>query len=276
MKAESLPDGSYRIELDEPPVSIEFYDRACTDVDCPCRDATLVCDCDGLGFEVDTDVDHWRLQAVKPDRSDVRELAEALLQGVVQTVGRQIKWKFEQKYADQRVEAHRMPAQAVRGGEVISLLQVVSGTPRPTEEFGVSYGLFEVDGRSFVTDVYYCANPKCGCREAHPMFLEFWSDPKAKIEGQVGILHLSWGFDGRTEILEKEHLSQEQAEHLIRAWTRKHPKMDTFKAEYAQAKQIGRRSLRDAAPAPAASAKPGRNDPCPCGSGKKYKRCCGA
>ena len=21
-------------------------------------------------------------------------------------------------------------------------------------------------------------------------------------------------------------------------------------------------------------AKPGRNDPCPCGSGKKYKRCC--
>jgi len=22
------------------------------------------------------------------------------------------------------------------------------------------------------------------------------------------------------------------------------------------------------------SSKPGRNDPCPCGSGKKYKRCC--
>ncbi len=25
-----------------------------------------------------------------------------------------------------------------------------------------------------------------------------------------------------------------------------------------------------------AQTKPGRNDPCPCGSGKKYKRCCGA
>jgi uncharacterized protein YecA (UPF0149 family) len=23
------------------------------------------------------------------------------------------------------------------------------------------------------------------------------------------------------------------------------------------------------------SAKVGRNDPCPCGSGKKYKKCCG-
>jgi uncharacterized protein YecA (UPF0149 family) len=29
------------------------------------------------------------------------------------------------------------------------------------------------------------------------------------------------------------------------------------------------------APAPAAvSTKAGRNDPCPCGSGKKYKKCC--
>jgi hypothetical protein len=27
---------------------------------------------------------------------------------------------------------------------------------------------------------------------------------------------------------------------------------------------------------PAAAAKAGRNDPCPCGSGKKYKKCCGA
>ncbi len=28
------------------------------------------------------------------------------------------------------------------------------------------------------------------------------------------------------------------------------------------------------APLPAASTKIGRNDPCPCGSGRKYKRCC--
>jgi preprotein translocase subunit SecA len=38
------------------------------------------------------------------------------------------------------------------------------------------------------------------------------------------------------------------------------------------------RSLRTAAApalAPAMKAKVGRNDPCPCGSGKKYKKCCG-
>ena len=34
--------------------------------------------------------------------------------------------------------------------------------------------------------------------------------------------------------------------------------------------------LQADAPAAPAAAGPGRNDPCPCGSGKKYKKCCGA
>ncbi|MBK1707338.1 SEC-C metal-binding domain-containing protein [Halochromatium glycolicum] len=29
-------------------------------------------------------------------------------------------------------------------------------------------------------------------------------------------------------------------------------------------------------PVPITSTKVGRNDPCPCGSGKKYKKCCGS
>ena len=38
------------------------------------------------------------------------------------------------------------------------------------------------------------------------------------------------------------------------------------------------KELAEAAPAkPVGEKKPkiGRNDPCPCGSGKKYKKCCG-
>jgi hypothetical protein len=36
------------------------------------------------------------------------------------------------------------------------------------------------------------------------------------------------------------------------------------------------RELRQQAPAAPRPAKVGRNDPCPCGSGKKFKKCCGA
>ena len=33
--------------------------------------------------------------------------------------------------------------------------------------------------------------------------------------------------------------------------------------------------IKTSAPQPEKQKKVGRNDPCPCGCGKKYKRCCG-
>jgi len=49
------------------------------------------------------------------------------------------------------------------------------------------------------------------------------------------------------------------------------------KAEFVrhEGSWIYTRSVREGpAPFKAAAPKPGRNDPCPCGSGKKYKHCC--
>jgi len=48
-----------------------------------------------------------------------------------------------------------------------------------------------------------------------------------------------------------------------------------------EAAQAGSRSLPPSIAGPAmpvrhSQVKPGRNDPCPCGSGKKFKKCCGA
>lgn len=37
-----------------------------------------------------------------------------------------------------------------------------------------------------------------------------------------------------------------------------------------------RRPVRLAPPPATAAPKPGRNQPCPCGSGRKFKRCCGS
>ena len=81
------------------------------------------------------------------------------------------------------------------------------------------------------------------------------------------------------------------------AWWKEHRRdLEMFKDRYREVKQIGQRSLRArpsrrlAAPSatsssisedvslddrPAGNVKVGRNAPCPCGSGKKYKKCCG-
>jgi preprotein translocase subunit SecA len=43
-----------------------------------------------------------------------------------------------------------------------------------------------------------------------------------------------------------------------------------------QAEEIGGQRTEPAAPVRREGKKVGRNEPCPCGSGKKYKKCCGA
>jgi preprotein translocase subunit SecA len=46
--------------------------------------------------------------------------------------------------------------------------------------------------------------------------------------------------------------------------------------ELDQARMAGSGDLQTVQQVVRGAAKIGRNDPCPCGSGKKYKKCCGA
>ncbi|MBR3997929.1 MAG: SEC-C domain-containing protein [Clostridia bacterium] len=52
------------------------------------------------------------------------------------------------------------------------------------------------------------------------------------------------------------------------------PNEDIRKDMLAQLAEL-KKEMPTNSPAPAKKVKVGRNDPCPCGSGKKYKKCCG-
>lgn len=49
--------------------------------------------------------------------------------------------------------------------------------------------------------------------------------------------------------------------------------LDTYIRQYIEAHDTRWAAAQDAR---TAMSKAGRNDPCPCGSGKKFKHCCGA
>jgi len=73
--------------------------------------------------------------------------------------------------------------------------------------------------------------------------------------------------------------SDEAREHAARFWPGQEPPRDDLLAEACWAVQDLRVYWVDHAPRPAmrrVEPAPGRNDPCPCGSGKKYKKCHGA
>lgn len=83
--------------------------------------------------------------------------------------------------------------------------------------------------------------------------------PKAAI---AGIMELAAFADGRATLNETE---QDR-------WNREAPALVPI---WVQLLHEWRMENDEHKPASAKSEKVGRNDPCPCGSGKKYKKCCG-
>jgi preprotein translocase subunit SecA len=82
--------------------------------------------------------------------------------------------------------------------------------------------------------------------------------------------------DEVTDLIFKVRLTQAAEEELKDIWSESEARHDEYDATRSQmeAGVAGSMSREAQKPIKRAAPKVGRNDPCPCGSGKKYKRCC--
>ncbi len=169
---------------------------------------------------------------------------------------------------------------------------------------GCSYRFFHKE-REYLVEDTYCPNPNCSCAEVH---VKFWECITRAHDGSqrvtleqcfVGKVTLK----GRIEIVETGACEVAAAEQILSVWWKRYRHdLPMLKGRYQDVKEIGQRSLDAQAPPLAGlgtppddpmrfdqslgsdqvlreppqggQVRPGRNDPCPCGSGKKYKNCC--
>jgi hypothetical protein len=148
---------------------------------------------------------------------------------------------------------------------------------------------FTCNGREYLVEDSYCPNPDCRCREVHLLFLEWIAEGEGTAE-RVTIRDRFMGrvsLDGRLDVVERHGCTREAAKELLSAWWERFgDDLDMLESRYKTIKEIGRRSLarrpqkpiravRHRADRAGPKSRPTRNAPCPCGSGKKYKKCCG-
>jgi hypothetical protein len=150
------------------------------------------------------------------------------------------------------------------------------------------FDCYVLDGKQYQVDTLFSVEPDRPCTEAVLSVLEWSEDRKRAEERGDARLPLETmmprGFEGRG-------LSSEAFVHLYLEWRRRNvPAEERIVELRDMTRQRGlelhqlveRRRARNASrnppPSPPAAslAGVGRNEPCPCGSGKKYKRCCGA
>lgn len=139
--------------------------------------------------------------------------------------------------------------------------------------------------------------PDCTCAEAGLWLYRLSDDAiPAHAPAKCAVFLRHDYTNGKTGV-EEANPGSPAAGRLMQALRAAHPDLgQTLRQRHGQLQQLGRRllpkrpfsylvgdgldadeSLFPAAAAPAVPRSPqvGRNDPCPCGSGKKFKKCCG-
>jgi hypothetical protein len=163
---------------------------------------------------------------------------------------------------------------------------------------------FSLGTERWMVDDQYCVQPGCNCTEAGLALYRLNDDATpAKAPTKCAVFLRNNYMNGKTEV-EEAHPGSPAMEQLMQALRATHPELgQTLCQRHGQLKQLGRRLIpksrrrskrpfsyllgdgldADELPIPTASApaatrapQVGRNDPCPCGSGKKFKKCCGS
>ncbi|MHB0958867.1 MAG: SEC-C metal-binding domain-containing protein [Pirellulaceae bacterium] len=181
-------------------------------------------------------------------------------------------------------------------GALVSYARILSGKSLSaggnTYTFDARY-----QGREFLVDDRYCPNPHFDCQAVHLEFFEAVSQGNGKQRIYQRFLGRVT-FAGQLTVEETFKGSRSEANAVLSAWWKQYSQELKMLADrYRDVKKIGQRSL-DTQPSrgladtrqgiaspftrdmlwndpPTANVKVGRNAACPCGSGMKYKRCCG-
>lgn len=134
----------------------------------------------------------------------------------------------------------------------------------------------EIDGvEKWFFDDQYCSNPKCLCNEAVLTFFKIDAAKKTQPAFAVRMNLKDFKYEVKFNKCDEIKISD-----VIRYLHNDRPEVFTIlKRRYTEIKNASRevikkfgKELKKEVPS---TEKVGRNDPCPCGSGKKYKKCCG-
>lgn len=236
----------------------------CSNPECPCREMSLeICSVRRLGSEKPT---HGTaiLHATYFVESDRIEIANA---SPMSFAADDATWILEHLRADHldwlRERWNRGRAQLTDEPDGLPA-DWEPGTLVPYDEvFRVDWDLTIVhEKRTYFVVDQYCPNPNCTCDRVVAAFYDLTDD--GRHVGSVEALLR----DGRKVKINGEPLTSllwnaVLDQHGVKELRRRHSRI----------LDVVERSAPIAEPARAAK-KIGRNDPCPCGSGKKYKRCC--
>ena len=286
------PDIAAQVRFNNHPSAFVVIDEYCLNPECDCRDVTLeFYEVEGiefkkLYFKILVNVDTWEMKDhhIFIQDSGCEQMIEEFIRDVDKPTKSRIKKRFEagKQYGGDQLRQDLDPT-AYKHGDLVLYCDVFNSP---------LYHLFTFDygcDNYYVLD-RYCISPGCKCKEVHLEFhIKEKNDTayrlmfgvmlslktgKYRIEGKYGnlsnkqIKEIYLHFMDKICSIKKENdldfmLLKDRYNHMKKVNLLQH-------SAEAESSDRSRQSSKKAV-----TVKAGRNEPCPCGSGKKYKKCCG-
>jgi hypothetical protein len=138
--------------------------------------------------------------------------------------------------------------------------------------------IFDLSGTRYWARDLYCINPGCTCREITISFAAFDEGDNPKELGAVRIDLNKFRIEGIAPV----GASEKELTQIWQKFQKQARVKQIIKTRQKEMKIIGpeiaklsrKNKSKDLESVSKAKSKIGRNAPCPCGSGKKYKKCC--
>ena len=268
----------FRFKLDQGALAgITFHATvsACGNPCCPCSHLTISCTRDDApGEPLNFNIDVCTRQLKPSDHSTPEE--EALGQAfIAEAQSAEWKWLWERFLAFKREQMEtmnldtlevRFPDDAMDGG-MIGYAELFPWARQLN---------FTIDGEEWSADDQYCIRLGCKCKQSGLSFVRVppSESPVKELKPDV-FLRFDYSSDKIVGV-EETQPGTPSPKALMQALRSAQPDLvKTLSHRHWQMTQLAKRLLSPPAPQ-VASPRPGRNDPCPCGSGKKFKKCCGA
>jgi hypothetical protein len=286
----------------EQPFSVEKL--LCDNPDCLCNEISFsfkgadnnsAPHADTFSFSLRLDLTCWQ-EKKRPNRPvHIDKLAEEFITNLTETD----KQKYQKIYDDskntkRRIANYRFDQEDINVGILIPYIQILRDDS--FIETGGAYTSCEIthNNQLYIVEDLYCCNPDCHCKEAALIFIRLKKDTNGNITDSKHAFMAKHSFKGKIKIAEQWDCAQKTIDSLLRKWQQKNPDMnEKIQQRYTIIKDIANRNLEDEIPIfennvipfdsqrqpqktklDAEDSKVSRNAPCPCGSGKKYKKCC--